>query len=66
MKLHQIVGVVLLVVGGLLLFSGWQASESVGEQLHESFTGRFTDTTMWYLVGGAASAVAGLLLVVKR
>ncbi len=63
----KIVGVVLLVVGVLLLFFGWQSSESVGDQISETFTGRFTDETMWYLIGGAAAVVAGAFLAfVKR
>lgn len=66
MKNNQIVGVVLLVVGGILFYFGYQSSESLGEQVHESFTGRFTDTTIWYLVIGAASAVTGLVLLLKR
>jgi hypothetical protein len=60
-------GVVLLVVGVLLLFFGWQSSESVGDQISETLTGRFTDETMWYLIGGAAAVVAGAFLaLVKR
>lgn len=63
----KIMGVVLLVVGVLLLFFGWQSSESVGDQISETFTGRFTDETMWYLIGGAAAVVAGAFLaLVKR
>lgn len=63
----KIIGVVLLVVGVLLLFFGWQSSESVGDQITETFTGRFTDETMWYLIGGAAAVVAGAFLAfVKR
>ncbi len=58
----KIVGVVLLVVGVLLLFFGWQGSESVGDQITETITGRFTDETMWYLIGGAAAVVAGAFL----
>lgn len=59
METGKIVGVVLLVVGVLLLFFGWQGSESVGDQVAETITGRFTDETMWYLIGGAAAIVAG-------
>ena len=62
MSTGKILGVVLLVVGVMLLFFGWQSSESVGNQITESLTGRFTDETMWYLVGGAAAAVAGAFL----
>ncbi len=59
---QKVLGLVLLVVGILLLFFGWQSSESVGEQISETFTGRFTDGTMFYLIGGAAALVAGIFL----
>lgn len=64
----QVVGLVLLVVGVILLYFGWQASQSIGDQVTEAVTGRFTDATMWYLIGGAAAIVAGgyLALVAKR
>ena len=59
METGKIVGLVLLVVGVMLLFFGWQGSESVGDQVTETITGRFTDETMWYLIGGAAAIAAG-------
>lgn len=67
MALPKVIGIVLLVVGIMLLFFGWNASQSLGEQVTETFTGRFTDETMWYLVGGAAAtAVGAFLLVLKK
>ena len=63
MRTRQLAGIVLLVVGVLLLLFGWQATGSMGEQMHETFMGRYTDQTMWYLIGGAASAVGGLFLL---
>ncbi|WP_166263523.1 DUF3185 family protein [Marinobacter caseinilyticus] len=66
MASSKLVGLVLLVVGIALLYFGYQASQSVGNQLTESLTGRFTDETMWYLIGGAAAAVAGGFLVFKK
>ena len=64
----QVVGLVLLVVGVIFLYFGWQSSQSVGDQVTEAVTGRFTDATMWYLIGGAAAIVAGgyLALTAKR
>lgn len=59
---QKLVGVVLLVVGAVLLYFGYQSSQSVGGQITESLTGRFTDETMWYLIGGAAAAAAGAFL----
>ena len=60
----RIIGIVLLVVGAILLFMGFNATESVADQVSETFTGRYTETTMWYLIAGAAAAVGGVLLAV--
>ncbi len=51
---------VLLVVGLILLFFAYQSSQSMGDQLTEAVTGRFTDSTTWYLILGSASTVAGV------
>ncbi len=64
MPVSRIVGIVLLIVGLVLVFFGFQATETIGEELHETVTGRFTDTTMWYLIGGGAMALLGLLLAI--
>ena len=63
MNPQRLVGLVLLVLGVVLLFVGINASESLGDQMSEFFRGRFTDRTMWYLVGGAVMAIVGLSLV---
>lgn len=66
MTSQNFTGVVLLVVGVVLLYFGWQSSETFGEQLKEGVTGRFTDETMWYLIGGAAMTIGGGFLVFFR
>jgi uncharacterized membrane protein len=60
---QRIVGIVLLVVGVALLISGMNASHSMADQVSNSFTGRFTDKTTWYIFGGGAAALLGLLMV---
>lgn len=62
MSPQRILGVVLLVVGLILLYFGLNATESVGESVSEGLTGKYSDKTTWYIVGGAAAAVAGLVL----
>ncbi len=62
MSTTRIAGFVLLVVGVVLIFFGYQSSQAVGDQIAETFTGRFTDSTMWYLLGGAAAVTAGAFL----
>ncbi|HUF74038.1 MAG TPA: DUF3185 family protein [Gammaproteobacteria bacterium] len=66
MSTNQIGGIVLLLAGAVLLYFGYEASQSVGEQLRETFTGRFTDSTTWYFVFGVAAAAAGIGLLVFR
>ncbi len=58
----RILGVVLVVAGLFALYFGWQASEGLLEQAHETVTGRYTDETMWYFIGGGVAVVAGVLL----
>lgn len=65
MALNQIIALALLVVAAALLYFGYTASQGVGEQLHETFMGRFTDSTVWYFVLGAAAGIAGLGLLVR-
>jgi hypothetical protein len=63
MTSSRILALVLLVVGLILLFFAYQSSQSVGDQLTEAVTGRFTDSTTWFLILGAASTVAGVGLL---
>lgn len=41
---NRIFAIVLLVVGGILLFFAYQSSQSMGDQITEAFTGRFITT----------------------
>ena len=64
MSFGRILGVVALVVGIGLLVTGYNASESAVDQLSETFLGRYTDETVWYLIGGVAASLGGLLLLI--
>lgn len=63
MNLRRILGFVLLAVGIGAFGIGLNASQSVADQVSNTFLGRFSDTTTWYLLGGIAAAVFGLMLV---
>lgn len=63
MNSQRVLGFVLLVVGILAFAVGLNASHSVTDQVSNTFLGRFTDSTTWYMIGGIAAAVIGLLLV---
>ncbi len=63
MASNRIVALVLLVVGLILLFFAYQSSQSLGDQVTEAVTGRFTDSTTWFLILGAGSAAGGVGLL---
>jgi len=62
MNMSKIIGVVLLVIGAVLIIIGVTASRSLADNVSNFFTGHFTQNTMWYIFGGIAMAVVGLLL----
>ena len=63
MNVQRVFGIVLLVVGAILLIVGMNASDSVADRWSNFFTGHFTDATVWYIIGGVASAIGGLMLI---
>jgi hypothetical protein len=58
-------GIAVLVLGAVLLGFGYHFSEAPMDQLSNSLTGHYSDSTMWYLIGGAVLAVAGGFLAVS-
>ncbi|MFQ5994679.1 MAG: DUF3185 family protein [Acidiferrobacterales bacterium] len=59
-------GVVLLVAGVILLFWGYDVSNSLGAQLTEAFTGSPSDKAMYLFIGGGVCTVAGIVLVIIK
>ena len=59
---NRIIGLVLVVVGIVLLVFGMNASQAPVDQVTQTFTGRFTQTTMTYLIIGIVAVVGGGLL----
>jgi hypothetical protein len=60
----RIIGVVLLVVGAILLYFGFQATDAPVEEVRQTVTGNYSDKTMLYLIAGAAAAIAGVAMLV--
>jgi drug/metabolite transporter (DMT)-like permease len=61
----KIVGLAILVLGVVLLFFAWRASNAPVEQLAEALTGRYSDRTMVYLFSGIAGVVIGGAALLK-
>lgn len=62
------IAVVLLVLGVVLLIFGINASDAPADRISEAFTGKFTDSTMLYLILGAVGIAvgAGMLFLGRR
>lgn len=60
----RIVGVVVLALGVILFAVGLNASDSLADRLSNFVSGRFTETTMWYMIGGSVLAIGGGVLAV--
>ncbi len=56
-------GAVILVVGVVLLIVGMHSSNSVADQVSNTFIGRFTQQTMWYIIGGIGLGFLGLVMM---
>ena len=63
--MNKSLGIALLVVGVILLIFGFNASDSLSSSVKETFTGNPTDRSMWFLVGGAALSVLGLVALLR-
>ncbi len=64
MNPQRIFGIVLLAVGIFLLVTGMNSSHSVADQVSNTFTGRFTDHTTWFILGGIVSGLVGISMMI--
>ena len=58
--------IALLVGGAGLAFWGYQKSGGFQSQLSSAFTGSHSDNVMMLYIAGAACAIAGLFLLLKK
>ncbi|MDT7526508.1 MULTISPECIES: DUF3185 family protein [Idiomarinaceae] len=63
--MNKLIGIVLLVVGIILLYFGWEAYNSAASELSQMATGETTDNAMWYLIGGAIAVIVGLYGIIR-
>ena len=63
MTIAQLSGIMIFAVGAILLAFAYHSSNAPVEQLSNTFTGHYTDRTMWYVVLGAAAAIGGGFMV---
>jgi ABC-type uncharacterized transport system permease subunit len=67
MSNNKLIGLVLLAVGIVLLVMGYNASQSLGSQFKEAFSGSMSDkATLFYLGGAIVTAVGAYLTFLSR
>jgi len=66
MNLFRVFGIAILVVGAILIVFGIRSTDKVSEKVVEGVTGHYTDTTMWYIIGGIALVIVGGGLIVRK
>ena len=66
MQQNKIIGIILLVIGAMALYFGFNATNAPMEEVTEAFTGRYSDQTMLYLIGGAVAGIAGLVMLIRK
>ena len=65
MTQSSLIGLVALVVGVALLYFAWQGTNAPADQLSEAMTGRFTSSTLWFLIVGLIGVVAGAGMLLR-
>lgn len=64
--MNRALSIALLVIGLILLFMGFNASQSVGSEISEAVQGTPSDRSIWLIVGGAAAAIIGAAGLFRR
>lgn len=59
------ISIALLVVAALLLYYGIAASDSFASTVERTVSGTPTERSIWFVVGGAACGVIGLVGLVR-
>jgi len=62
MEPKRIGGIVLIVIGAIIAYTGYEMSGTVGSQIESAFSGSPTDSVMLRYVLGAVSAGVGAFL----
>jgi uncharacterized membrane protein len=66
MNNKKMIGIILLVIGVIALYFGFNATNAPMEEVTEAFTGQYSDQTMVYLIGGAIAGIAGLVMLFRK
>ena len=63
--MNNIIGLAVFALGIVLLIFGFNESHSFSSDISRTFTGNPTDRSIWFIAGGAAAVVVGLILSIR-
>lgn len=63
--MKKAISAALLIGGLLLLYFGYQESQSLASEVDEFFSGSPTGEAKWMMIGGAVAAVLGLVGLIR-
>lgn len=63
--MNNIIGLAIFALGIVLLIFGFNESHSFSSDVSRAFTGNPTDRSIWFIGGGAAAVVVGLVMAVR-
>jgi len=59
MSTNSILGLMIFIIGIVLLGFGINSTLAITEKVIEGVSGRYSDNTMWFILGGIAMIVGG-------
>ncbi len=62
----RFVGLILFLTGSVLFLFGINSSQILFEKMIKLITGRYTEKTMCYLIGGGIALVSGAMMFLFR
>ncbi len=64
--MKKAISAALLIGGLLLLWFGFQESQSIASEVEEFVSGSPSDRALWMIIGGAVAAVIGLVGLLRK
>lgn len=63
--MNKAIGIALLAVGIMLIIFGVNASNSFDSSMSRFFNGHPTNETIWFLIGGVAACIIGVVALLR-
>lgn len=66
MGIRRILGLVIFIVGMFLLIIGIRSTHGINEKIVNEVKGRYTNETLWYIIGGSALIIVGGSIIIRK